>query len=58
MLLSIEESMPSKYSYLYQCVEMMCLFKVFMGYFNDQSMEDFKKLTMNVMSSYESIGKS
>ncbi len=33
--LKLKETMPPKYSYLYQCVEMMCLFKITSGYFND-----------------------
>jgi len=44
--------MPPKYAYLYQCVEFMCLFKVPIGYLNDQSVEGFNKLFMRVMSAY------
>ncbi len=50
--LNLEAAMPPKYSYLYQCVEMMCLFKIPIGYSNDQSVEGFNKLWMRIMSTY------
>eukprot|EP01084_Bolivina_argentea_P314016 543874_1 len=50
--MGLKENMPPKYSYLHQYVEMMCLFQIPIGYFNDQSVEGYNKLFMRIMAAY------
>ncbi len=50
--LKLQETMPPKHSHLYQCVEIMCLFNISIGYFKDQSVEGFNKLWMRIISAY------
>ncbi len=50
--LKLQRNMPPKYHYLHHMVELMCLFNVPIGYFDDQSVEGYNKMCNNIRRCY------